>query len=253
MNKDISSILKVWEFDPSDICVRKIIGQDGREKLQVRLDLGLLQMELTGRPDGSRPKGFESVLDYYLDRFSAHREEHGTEEGFRLDEEACGELWQEGMYYYHRYICFYRMEDHEGVLRDTAHNLAILDLVRDCGDDEEAMLSFEQYRPYVIMIHTRAKGELRLQGGDYEAALQIVDEGMEEIRDFFREFNDPELIDSSEELQALDAWADEIRADRPTSLKQRLSQRLQQAVAEEKYEQAARLRDRLRVLGKQSV
>ena len=36
---------------------RKIVGEDGKEKLQVRLDLGLLQMELNGRPDGERPHG----------------------------------------------------------------------------------------------------------------------------------------------------------------------------------------------------
>ena len=31
----------------------------------MRIDLGLLQMELDGRPDGQRPHGFESLLDYY--------------------------------------------------------------------------------------------------------------------------------------------------------------------------------------------
>jgi excinuclease UvrABC nuclease subunit len=69
---------------------------------------------------------------------------------------------------------------------------------------------------------------------------------MEEIREFFEGFGDPELTESSEELQALEAWADEIRRDRPLGLKQRLSEQLREAISQERYEQAARLRDRLR-------
>ena len=248
MNKDLSSILSEWDFDPEDICARKIVGQDGNEKLQVRLDLGLLQMELNGRPDGTSPHGHESALDYYQDLLKGHRVSNGTDKGFQLDEDSCGELWQEGVHYYHRYICLLRLEDFEGVLRDTEHNLAIFDLVKTYSDDEEAKLSFEQYRPYVTMVHARSKGELCLQGDDYEGALRAAKEGMEEIREFFEGFGDPELTESSEELQALEAWAEEIRRDRPLGLKQRLSQQLREAIAQERYEQAARLRDRLQEL-----
>ncbi len=248
MSKDLSSILNNWEFDPGDICARKITGMDGREKLQVRLDLGVLQMELTGRPDGVRPHGYESTLDYYLDRLEAYRAAQESDEEFRLDEDACSELWQESVHYYHRYICLLRLEDYEGVLRDTAHNLALFDLVGAYTDDDEAKLSFEQFRPYVIMIHARSKGEICLQGDDYDGALEVVEEGIEEIRSFLEAFGDLELIESSEELQALEIWAEEIRHDRPLGLKQRLVQQLKEAIAEEKYEQAARLRDRLRGL-----
>ena len=30
----------------------------------MRIDLGLLQMEINGRPDGQRPQGSESLLDW---------------------------------------------------------------------------------------------------------------------------------------------------------------------------------------------
>ena len=68
-NNDISHILRAWPFDPKvDLIVRKIKDRDGKPKLQMRLDVGLLQMEMTGRPDGGRPHEMESLLDYHLSK-----------------------------------------------------------------------------------------------------------------------------------------------------------------------------------------
>lgn len=248
MNEDIAPILKSWTFDPDDICARKISGLDGREKLQVRVDLGVLQMELDGRPDGACPHDCHTVLAYHLSRLEAYRTNHGSGRGFVLNEEACAELEQEGFLYYQRYTCLMSLEDYEGVVRDTAHNIAIFDLVNEFAEDEDYKFSFEQYRPYVIMVHTRARGELCLLGEDFDGALEVLQEGIEAIQSFFEAFGDPELTEPSEELQALEEWAEEIRAGRPRDLKQRLSEQLQEAIAEEKYEQAAELRDRLRRL-----
>ena len=65
LSQDIAGILDGWEFEPDAIQVRIITGDDGAEKIQMRIDLGLIQMELDGRPDGERPEGFESLLDSY--------------------------------------------------------------------------------------------------------------------------------------------------------------------------------------------
>src|SRR2546425_8110991 len=65
MSLDLNSILKDWPHESGSIKVRKVAGLDGREKLQLRVDLGVLQMELTGRPDGRRPHNCESLLEYY--------------------------------------------------------------------------------------------------------------------------------------------------------------------------------------------
>ena len=44
MSFDISDILADWPYEPGQISARKITGDDGKEKIQLRLDLGLLQM-----------------------------------------------------------------------------------------------------------------------------------------------------------------------------------------------------------------
>ena len=70
LSKDIVPLLKGWDYEPGTINVRKISGIDGAPKLQMRLDLGLLQMEMSGRPDGVRPHGCESLLEYFESQLS---------------------------------------------------------------------------------------------------------------------------------------------------------------------------------------
>ena len=46
MNEDIGAILKGWKFKPGELGVRKITGLDGKDKIQIRMDLGLMQYVL---------------------------------------------------------------------------------------------------------------------------------------------------------------------------------------------------------------
>ena len=55
-------------------------------------------------------------------------------------------------------------------------------------------------------------------------------------------------VEADEEVEALTAWAEEIDRERPISLQQKLARELKKAIAEERYEQAARLRDKLKSL-----
>ena len=65
MSLDLNDLLRDWPHEPGQIKVRKILGSDGKEKIQLRIDLGLIQMEMHGRPDGQRPHGCESLLTYH--------------------------------------------------------------------------------------------------------------------------------------------------------------------------------------------
>src|SRR5277367_6574141 len=98
-SKDITPMLRGWDYEPGTINVRKISGLDGSPKLQMRVDLGLLQMEMTGRPDGARPHGCESLLDYYEAALDEHKVRNGTELGFHLTAEQCQELREESVMY----------------------------------------------------------------------------------------------------------------------------------------------------------
>src|SRR5438128_5956877 len=114
MSLDLNTILKDWPHENRAIKVRKVLGLDGRQKLQLRIDLGVLQMEVTGRPDGTRPHGCESLLSYHQQR-AAHSTQRGND--YELTPEQCTELQQEGIQYYHRYLSLFQINDFAGVVR----------------------------------------------------------------------------------------------------------------------------------------
>ena len=89
---DISAALRGWNFQPGQVNVRLIRGNDGKPKLQLRLDLGLLQMELNGRPDGKRPHRSPTELDFHSRRLQNIFKRHGSERNFALTPEECQAL-----------------------------------------------------------------------------------------------------------------------------------------------------------------
>ena len=106
MSLDLNTLLEGWPHEPGQIRVRKIQGIDGTDKIQLRLDLGLIQMEMTGRPDGARPHGSASLLDWHRERAEAAQ---AAGESFTLSADDCGELHQEGIQYYHRYLALFQL------------------------------------------------------------------------------------------------------------------------------------------------
>jgi len=245
MSKDLSALMHGWDYNPSEVTVRRILGADGREKIQMRLDLGVLQMEASGRPDGRRPYGHESLLEYHLDR-KERAEEEGNWSDWSLDSEECAELKQEAMQYYYRYLSLFHLGDYWNVIRDTERNIKVFDLIRDYTQEESDRMSLEQFRPYVLMMNSRARACIALEEKSYDRALQLIETGIENIRQFFREIEREDLIDQCREIQFLEEWAERIETNRPISPADRLRKELSQAVEQEDYEKAAELRDKIR-------
>jgi hypothetical protein len=245
-SKDITPMLRGWDYEPGTINVRKISGLDGSPKLQMRQDLGLLQMEVSGRPDGRRPHGYESLLEYFETQLADHRRRnHGSEEGFHLSRNQCQSLRDEAMMYYWRYLSLFVLEDFTGVVRDTARNLRVLDLCGKFATDEQDQLVLEQYRPYIIMMNTRAQASIESAEKRYADALRTIDKGLADIKEFFERFAQEEGYAEANEVRVLKRLAREIRKKLPVNPIERLERKLDKAVRDERYEEAARLRDRI--------
>lgn len=260
MSFDISHLLTSWPYDPEDLSVRLIEGDDGRNRIQVRLDLGVLQLELDGRPDGLRPEGHESWLDYFAERQRLHDAAHPDSAAFQLSSEDCAHLQREGVQYYHRYLSFWHLEMFELCARDTARNLRLFKFVREHARHERDRLSFDQWRPYVTMMHARAVATPLVRLGEHESALKALQVGIEGIRAYLTEYGQLEQADQCAELVQLEKLyahvaslqnSDEERDQRAEQL-QSLQKRLDQAVAQEAFEEAARLRDEIRQLSEPS-
>jgi hypothetical protein len=244
-NLDLNNLLDGWPHEPGQVKARKILGRDGREKVQLRIDLGLIQMELNGRPDGQRPNGFESLLEYHESR--AEIAKAAGQDYFLTESDVAG-LQQEAMQYYHRYLSLFQLRDFENVIRDTARNLRVMDLLSAHYGEEEVRWAVEQFRPYVVMMNTRAKASLELQRGRMEEAVKIIEQGRDEIVSFYQVNGHPEWVESSNELGFLNDWLKEVRAAVPMTPLQVMERDLERAIADEAYERAAELRDAIRSL-----
>jgi hypothetical protein len=245
MSLDLNTLLKDWPHESGSIKVRKIFGLDGREKLQLRIDLGILQMEMSGRPDGERPHNCESLLTYHQRR--ALRAEARDEE-YELTSEQCSELQQEGIQYYHRYLSLFQINEFAAVIRDTQRNLDLFQFVADHTDRDDLAWSFQQFRPYVMMMHTRAKASILLGEGKFADAMREIEGGRDRIQEFFQSSNFPELGQKSSEIAFLEEWLEEVSSKRPLSKLEIMQREMETAIASELYERAAELRDAIRLL-----
>jgi len=187
MDYDISHLLDQWEYQPGQVVVRRFKGKDGRDRIQLRVDLGLLQMFAEGRPDGRRPFGQPSLYEHHQARLYKYvAAQNGSDEGFRLKPEEVAKLQLEAVQYHHRYICLLQLEDYAAVVRDAERNLAVFEFVNKHADSEDLAWSLQQFQPQLLMILTRARAAQALQTQDYTLAIQLVEEGLDKIRSFFR-------------------------------------------------------------------
>ncbi len=250
-SKDLQPIIDNWPHEPGQVSVRKIRGLDNRVKIQMRVDLGVLQMETEGRPDGTRPFNHESLLEYQRARLEAHQRRNGTDLGFALSPEESRALRDESLQYYQRYLANFALEEYEAVVRDTQRNLEVLDLCAKYAEEESDRLALEGYRPYIIMMSTRAKALSAIRNGQQLTALAHVERGLVSIREFFKKFADLKAYNHSAEVVILKSLRREIRRQLPVDPIRKLKQQLADAVAEERFEDAAQIRDNLETLLKQ--
>lgn len=262
MNRDLAPLLAEWPYEPGKINVRLLQGDDGDPVIQVRLDLGVLQMRVDGRPDGQRPFGFPSLLDYHEDRADEPDDpdpadntpapvdrtpDADEDDRLGLTPDECRALREEAMQYAHRYIALFVLEDFEGVLRDTARNLRLIDFLARHAEHAADRAALEGQRAYVTMMQTRAVASQALRDEQPRAALRAIDRGIEALR-ALHERHAPAEGGESKEVQVLRAMREALVPKLPVSQKSELRARLDRAIHDENYELAAILRDELRLL-----
>ena len=250
MNFDITQLLANWDYQPGQIVVRRLKGRDGLEKIQLRVDLGLLQMNAEGRPDGKLPLGHPSLFEYQQARLKKHAEEHGSDETFKLGAEDISKIQLEALQYHHRYICLLELKDYEAVVRDTQRNLAVFDFVARHAESDELSWALQQFRPQLLLIQVRARASEKLESKRHLEGVQEIERAIGELRQFFADLGRPDA-EHAGEVQYLENWINEINTSRPLTKREKLESALEEAVRAENYEKAAQVRDKLRKLSEE--
>jgi len=252
MTDDLSPLLESWRFNPNDENknIRVIRGLDGKPKIQVRVRCGVFQWEYEGRPDGSTPYGYPSLLDFYRDAIEHLRRQEGPNASLKLNRTQQAEINEEIMDYYQRRILFFRLGEYRRARDDAQHNLDLMDIIREHSDDPEAIIEHEKWRPFVTMDRTRAEALMAAERGDYVGCIETIEAGIEEIAEIFRRQGREDAIEESQEIAALKDLKAQLREtyDIPLTKKEileSLREEQAKAIAEEDYERAARIRDEI--------
>jgi hypothetical protein len=241
VTQDIDQVLQDWEYEAGTIQARMIDAADGRQVIQMRVELGVLQLERVGRPDGTRPHGFSTYFEFLQQR--SEMEQQGGQ-SFTLSEEQCQEADREFMQFYQRRICWLALQNYVRALADADHTLAFMDFVRDHSPDEEYTQAHEQYRGFVVFQRTQAAAALRLERNDPEGAIDEIRIGLDRMKDFFVEFEAEGQMEENPMVQHLRRIEQTLREQH--QIESTLQEQLAKAVANEEYEEAARLRDAMR-------
>ncbi len=233
----LDDLIKEWDFDPHTLNVRMVKGGDDRDVIQMRVDMGVLQLETVGRPDGSQIEGHPTYLEYLQEQVLGNPE-------LMLDEDQCMEVDREFMQFYHRRICWLRLQYFNRAVIDADHTLQLMDVSERVSPEEEWTRSHEQYRPFVLFHRTQAAalGALEEEPSG-EEAVQAINTGLESIRSFFIKHEAEEHFDEDELVVRLVELRETLRSEYEVG--QTLKEKLTAAVEQEQYELAAKLRDEL--------
>ncbi len=250
MRRDLDDVIQGWPYDPEpgEILAREIRARDGRTVLQVRIELGVLQLEVAGRPDGLRPHGFTTYLDY-LRHCAAVRGKGDAARvsTWKMSNSQCGEADREFIQFNHRREAWLALRRYDPAIRDADHTLALLDFIQRHGEEDDFIVSHEQLRGPVLFHRTQALTILALENRRYEDAIDMLREGVERISAHQQGWWDQSDLGESPNPALIDHllnFEQQIREN--YRVEKTLREQLDDAVAREDYEQAARLRDRIK-------
>ncbi len=250
MRRDIDEALQGWPYEPEpgEVVARQIRARDGRALLQIRVELGLLQMEAEARPDGVRPHSFATYLDYLRNRAVSKSSATGAKaKAWTMTAEHCTEADREFAQYYHRRVAWLALQKYDKALLDADHSLALMDFVLRHGISPEYIASHERFRGLVLFHRTQAAAALALERLKPDHAVDAIREGMERLIEHQRGWTqENEQDDTPNEtlIEQLRTLENDIRKN--FAVEKTLREQLDEAVADEDYEKAARLRDQIK-------
>mgnify|MGYP000128082605 CR=1 FL=1 len=247
MTLDLDELTSGWDCPPGELRARLIVGRDGQEQLQLRVDLGVIQMYPDGRPDGERYRGFPTAREFIEHEFRMPN--------CRVEPADWQELDREIQQFNYRRMAYatiaeeaLQIGDEEralrclhGALRDIESCLAGLALVARHEANSEA---YAGLRPTLVFDRARLTAQLRIIEGLFEEALEEAQAGAAALEALLVELGyDEEQRETDPALHYLRRLGQQLR--REYGIAQTLHEQLEEAIENEDFETAARIRDEL--------
>lgn len=234
---DLTPILGRWEYSQGAPQLRFLAGIGDIVRIQIRLEAGILQFELTGRPDGSRPQGCESWL------------EHWSNCGERVPWEGFSALVSEVALYHQRAVAFMLLDDFASCARDCARNIGAVAFMQRRAAAEVDTAACQSLQVAAVLLRTRAEASACVQKRDTHGALAAIDRGLAALHQPTEQGNEAQQASQSPEAALLRSMRDALVPKLPSSQRVDLEMRLQSALRLENYELAVILRNELRQIG----
>lgn len=246
MTLDLDDLLADWPALASDLAARVIVGSDGREFVQLRVELGVLQMFPDGRPDGTRYHGMPGAFEFVQHEQRLHDV---------IAPADLHELRREITQLNYRRIAFTSLAE-EAVKREEASAASshLRHAIRDVDRCVEGLAVLVRHPELVeelaslrlTLVFNRARllAQLRELEQHYDEAVEAAEAGMAALEETLGEYG------LSSEQAAVDPGVVFLR-DLSQRMRARhgivmtLEERLQAAIAAEDFELAAKLHEEL--------
>lgn len=247
MTLDLDELTKGWDCPPGELRARLIVGRDGQERIQLRLDLGVMQMEPAGRPDGARYHGLPSAREYV-----EHELRVGGE---RLSPDDWRELQRELQQTNYRRLAYITMAEDalssndttgtgrflDGALADTELCLRLLQLMVEEGLGSPNSTSLT---PTLYFDRARLRSQLHVVEGQFEEAIEQAEAGASALDQLLNELGyEEDIREDDPAVRYLRDLGRQLR--REYGVSQTIRERLEEALEREDFETAADLRDQL--------
>jgi len=248
MGLDLDEVIADWNPPEDEVAARLITGRDGREQVQLRVDLGLLQMAADGRPDGGDYQGLPTALEYI---------QHELAVGGQLRAEDWHALLRELEHFNFRRVGLTALVESawqagqqesawthaERTLRDVQHCLRALGLI-----DQQGLPGMETnpaLRPTLLFQRTQLLVRLRASQKRHEEAIEELEAGIDALDQTLADAGvDPEQREQDPAIRYLRELSPKLRER--FGVPRTLREELADAIEREDFEKAATLRDALR-------
>ncbi len=248
---DLDYIIVDWPHREDEVSARLVRGSDNVEFLQLRIEMGVMQMRVDGRPDGERYHGLPTA--------QAHIRHELKLAGGGVAAHDWQELIREIGQFNYRRIAFGGAADGflaandaaeavrmlSGAISDIDFCLASTEMLSD-HRGEAVLLDDESLEPTLLFNRGRHAVQRLVAMNRNEAAIDAADDAIAALNDFLAARGvEADERESDPGITHLRVISQRLRSD--LGITKTLRERMDEAIAAEDFAEAARLRDEMRI------